>query len=290
VIPLRRPLAGLLLVALGLAGCGLAGCGLAGSGRGSPAAAAGGKPAPAAAGGKAAPAAAGGKPTAAAAIPAPLPLRIETCCDSFAAGDGSSDHNGYRKVLGDWLTGTAGLHPEWVGNLRFGDYPDPYNEGHGGYTIPMAAAEVGRWLADPPPDHAAVNVVLLYVGTNDAVRQGRTGAQMLADYAQLLDAILRFYPTIRVVAATLMLSNVGAGRPDIAEASFNAGLPALVAARGPRVTLADMSIITDEYDGIHPNNLGYQGLAYQWYRALGRWYGTGGRLPAVPCPFPSGPC
>jgi len=217
--------------------------------------------------------------------PTGVQLRILTCCDSITAGDGSSDHNGYRAVLGDWLIGPGALNAEWVGSQKFGNYFDPYNEGHGGYTIARSQAHITAWLTNPPPDYLPTNLVLLDIGTNDAVHAGRTGQQMLADYSMLLDTILAYSPDVRVIAATLFLSTARNGQGSVAERQFNAGLPALVASKGPRVALADMAGIPNLADGIHPNDAGYRKMAYQWYQAMQPLYGAGGFFGAVPCPW-----
>jgi lysophospholipase L1-like esterase len=66
-------------------------------------------------------------------------------------------------------------------------------------------------------------------------------------------------------------------------------LTKVVAARSPRVTLADMTRIptANTVDGVHPDDRGYQQMAYQWYQALRPVLGTGQAWKAVASPYPA---
>jgi len=153
---------------------------------------------------------------------------------------------------------------DYVGSMRSGVSPDPDNEGHKGWTIAQLAARVDDWLATYRPD-----VILLHIGTNDMVRGSQDAT---ADLAALLDRIAADRPDAQVFVAKI----VGLGDYDDIAAQryrtyfFNAAIPGLVAAKGPNFHVVDDSGVhgIDMWNREHPNDYGYQKMAWTWYRAL----------------------
>jgi lysophospholipase L1-like esterase len=89
--------------------------------------------------------------------------------------------------------------------------------------------------------------------------------------SRLLDTVLASSPTVRVVVAKITLTPAFSASARAAERAFNDRLPALVAAKGARVRLVDMTGIAQTGDGIHPSVAGYRTMAARWYAALSGW-------------------
>lgn len=239
----------------------------------------------------AAPAAAAAGPAAAAARtaqagpggaiqPTPgTPIRIMPFGDSLTFGKGDRAENGYRDMLFTWLA-VAGAHADFVGSQRHGTGADTGHEGHPGWRIAWLDRHASFWMKKYRPQ-----VVLLDIGTNDLLRHQATGAPQRL--TKLIGTMVAADPRVRIVLARLL---VVAG-PHAAEfRAFNAALAA-VAARYPRtVTLVDMSAIpaADTVDGVHPDELGYRKMAYQWFQGLRPILPGGRGWPPVDNPFTSG--
>jgi lysophospholipase L1-like esterase len=214
---------------------------------------------------------------AAPAHTAAATIRVMPLGDSLTAGVGSSTGAGYRAALHAELT-RAGVTVDFVGSRRSGPGPDADNEGHPGWRIDNLTDNVEQWLAAAKPD-----VVLLDIGTNDLTR--KFDAEIApAKTADLIDRITRELPDVRVVVAKLLVVGYAAA----AFRRYNATLAGVVAARGPRVSLADMSRIpvANTGDGVHPTDAGYRQMAYQWYRALGPVLAGGRPWRSIADPFP----
>jgi lysophospholipase L1-like esterase len=209
---------------------------------------------------------------------APVAVRIMPLGDSITAGVGSSTGSGYRQVLRGELAAN-GLTVDFVGSQRRGPGPDADHEGHPGWRTDQLIDGLRPWLAAARPD-----VVLLDIGTNDLLRNVHPDSAPVRT-ANLIDRITRQLPNVRVVVAKLLV----VGRDAARFQRFNAALAAVVAARGPRVTMVDMSRVpaADTGDGVHPTDLGYRQMAYQWYQALRPVLaGRAGRWVPAPDPFP----
>ncbi|HYN96638.1 MAG TPA: SGNH/GDSL hydrolase family protein [Pilimelia sp.] len=208
-----------------------------------------------------------GSPPPAAGPPARIPatgppVRIMPLGDSITWGAFSTTRDGYRGHLYERLR-AAGFAVDFVGSARNGTGPDPDNEGHPGWRIDPVRRHVASWLAAAEPD-----VVLLQIGTNDANRNDHV-ATAHRRLSALIDDILAARRGIRVVVSQLP----PAQNPAVDERirAYNAHLPAVVAAKGPRVTLTSMygmDRTTGFADPLHPNDAGYRYLAENWYRAL----------------------
>lgn len=205
------------------------------------------------------------------------PLRIMPLGDSLTYGIGSSTRSGYRATLRDELLAT-GVDADFVGSQSNGLGEDNQNEGHPGWRTDNVAEHIQEWLSASHPD-----VVLLDIGTNDLDRDfDRAGTA--ARTADLIDRITSQLPGVRVVVAKLLVVERFASIYN----AYNAALANVVAARSPRVTLADMSRIpaANTVDGVHPTDLGYRQMAYQWYQALQPVLGAGRAWSPVASPYP----
>jgi lysophospholipase L1-like esterase len=216
---------------------------------------------------------------AAALAPVPDGPKILPLGDSITFGVGSSTRSGYRTDLLERLA-AVGVDADFVGSQSNGVGADLDHEGHPGWRIDQVREHVDGWLAQAQPD-----VVLLDVGTNDYV-QSYDQEMAPARLSDLIDRILASSPTVRVVVAKLLLP-LGQKRAR-GVAAFNATIPVVVAGKGPRVAIADMSRISrrNTTDGLHPNDLGYRQMAYQWFQSIRTILGGAGWAP-TPDPFPA---
>jgi lysophospholipase L1-like esterase len=189
------------------------------------------------------------------------PLRIMPLGDSITFGSGSSTRSSYRVGLHRRLS-AAGLSVDFVGSVRSGAGADVDNEGHPGWRIAEIAARADEWLAASRPD-----VVLLHIGTND-MRSDERAVGAAGRLSALIDQILAARPGVRIFVAEL----VGA-RDEAVQAridAYNAEIPGIVAGKGPRVRLVDLSSVDGPglADNLHPNDDGSARMAVLWYRAV----------------------
>jgi lysophospholipase L1-like esterase len=203
-------------------------------------------------------------PNLPALCPGGVRLAVWPLGDSITYGYQSADGDGYRRFLADrlntrtpngWLyEGSAESGPRWWSH-----------EGHGGFRIDQLAGLASSWLPLAPNGGQEVNLITLDAGSNDA-GQGLTGAQMLASMSSLLDVIRARDAAARVEVAQITINGQ---TPAVvqAETDFNAGLPALVAAKGAGVTVVDMRGVHLSPDGVHPDDAGYQDMAGRWVDA-----------------------
>lgn len=247
-------------------------------------------------------------PSAAGATPSPVqpgPDGIYNLCflgDSYMAGTDSTDGNGARKHVMDWLiinnesrtircvgsqasTGTGG---------GYGYTVPLVHEGRSGWTAAQLLALVaGGGLSYP---QGKPNIVILCAGAND-FGGGATPAVVRDRLAALVDAVLGVQDNLAVVLCEAIMmssykSSVLTGRTRQAQ-ELNETLPALVDACGGRVVLARTGLL-DQQDigpgGVHPTDAGYQRMAACIYHALRPWMGAQGRyLVPVRNPWAPGP-
>lgn len=205
-------------------------------------------------------------PLHAASLPAAdeyAPLRIMPLGDSITFGVGAQHLDGYRPALFRRLT-SAGLDVDFVGSMRSGSGPDADNEGHKGWTIEQLADHVDDWLAAYQPD-----VILLHIGTNDMARM-IPGAPRRLD--ALLDRIAVDLPGAEVFVAqvTGLADYADVASQQQRTARYNRAVARIVADKGDRFHLVDQSGIhgIDMFNLLHPNDYGYQQMAWNWYRAM----------------------
>jgi len=187
-------------------------------------------------------------------------LRIMPLGDSITAGFRSTTADGYRGPLATSLAGQVGA-VDFVGSQIDGSMLDPDNEGHFMYRIDQIAGLATGVLNNYKP-----NLVLLDAGIND-LGQGYNVSTAPARLASLIDQILAAEPDATVLVAQLIVNTDAIVEPE--RETFNSKLPAIVQARagaGKHVALVDMSALTtaDLFDGLHPNDTGYQLMANAW--------------------------
>jgi lysophospholipase L1-like esterase len=202
-------------------------------------------------------------PTEAPTTAAAPPVRIMPLGDSITFGSGSSTKSSYRADLYRRLT-AAGLDVDFVGSVRSGAGADTDNEGHPGWRIGQIAERVDGWLAEYRPD-----VVLLHIGTND-MRTDAKAFGAAGRLSALIDQIAVARPAARIFVARI----IGAWDPATQARidAYNAAIPGIVASKGSRVRLVDLSTVggADLADKLHPNDTGYARMSYLWNRALRR--------------------
>ena len=233
-------------------------------------------------------------PATAATSQAPPPidvsqhLRVMPLGDSITAGVGSSTGDGYRWDLARYIVEVQQIYTAtWVGSQASGQQSNPHHEGHSGWTIADLSTGIDSWIATYQPD-----VVLLHAGVNDA-RQGADAQTMANRMQALLGRILADSPTVRVIVGDVIPPWYGT-QQDIASVAvqrFDAMLPSVVAAAGPRVSLARMSVAVTSGqlgDGLHPNDTGYRYMAWVWWRCMGPLLSPDGvtRAGVDPLPVP----
>jgi lysophospholipase L1-like esterase len=237
---------------------------------------------------------------AAALGSAQRPVRIMPLGDSITDGYRQVPDS-YRRNLYGYLT-AAGVRVDYVGSASRGTGRDNDHEGHSGWRIRDVQAEIAGWLRDSDPD-----IVLLNIGTNDIgfADDIRPAPRRLAT---LIDTILAQSPAVRIVVAEVGVPPRTAepgwtplsARPGWTGLpaqrvlqgqrmpAYNAAVPGIVARRGPRVSLVDLSGISPRHtdDALHPDATGFRQQAYQWYNALRPLFPDGATWPILTDPFP----
>ena len=154
---------------------------------------------------------------------------------------------------------------QYIGSQRSGDMIDNFNEGHPGATISEIAGYATNSLPERP------NVILLMAGTNDC-NGDVDPAGAPARLGSLIDECVSACPDATILVAQLTpIANQAA---EALVQTFNAAVPGVVAARanaGKHVLTVDMSSYvpaSDLYDGLHPDDVGYNLMAECWYAGL----------------------
>nr|UMZ45337.1 hypothetical protein [Paramyrothecium sp.] len=190
-------------------------------------------------------------------------LRVMPLGASITEGVGSSDKNGYRKLLRSQLR-WKGWNVNMVGSKQNGNMADKDNEGHPGWVITEvhSAFQDNRWMMP--------NLVLINVGTNDCgqnIDVNNAGARM----KDMVDDIFESIPGVTVIVSTLAKSRGN----DVCAAHVSQQYRDLVANHeNPRIGLADMydAMSMDHLggDGIHPNDEGFKLFASLWWDEISK--------------------
>ena len=208
-------------------------------------------------------------------IPAVGATRIMPLGDSITRGTGSSHaYWGYREPLYESLT-NAGYEFDFVGSRTDGVFPDPNNDGHGGWradeilngrTSEPSAGKLENWLSTYQPD-----VILLHIGTND-ITQGNQDANEVDAILNVIDEYEAEYnKTVPVVLALI----IDRYPRSPATTQYNNDVNNMALNRisnGDDIVIVDMenalSYPADLADNLHPNDSGYAKMAAVWYNAL----------------------
>jgi lysophospholipase L1-like esterase len=198
------------------------------------------------------------------------PLKIMALGDSITYGVGSRTSSSYRVDLRTRLQ-AVGMDVDFVGSQTSGaGGVDLENEGHRGWTIEQISEQIDEWQSTYTPD-----VVLLMIGTNDTARSVglATAPNRLS---ALITRICTANPAAQVFVAKIVGMKNGAGQKNVN--AFNAKIPAIVAAHGSRVHLVDQSTVDglDLRDNLHPDDVGFAKMSYNWFRGLEKVYNTTG--------------
>jgi lysophospholipase L1-like esterase len=197
-------------------------------------------------------------------------IRVMPLGDSITRGTGSPTRSSYRMALAERLL-QGGMQINYVGSQSNGTGNDISHEGHGGWTIDELSEEVDGWLARYRPD-----VVLLHAGTNN-ITQGDSAWVTARKLSALIDQIRAARPEAYIFVAQITRSRVP--REAALDRAYNRQIPQLVAKKNDdRITVVDQSSVTgiDLHDLRHPNDFGYSKMAWNWYRAMSRVFGTSG--------------
>ena len=196
------------------------------------------------------------------------PLRVMPLGDSITQG--TPIPGGYRAPLYELLT-HAGFDVDFVGNQTdngVASLPDSNHEGHPGYFISQIDTNWPTWIstiADP-------DVILLLIGTNDYGWNQPAGEINRLD--QLISDIAASRPLARLIVANLLLRTDNASVDQAIQTDFNPYVPGIVSqhqALGQRVFFTDLRSAvgaSDLYDGVHPNQSGYNKMAANWFTAI----------------------
>ncbi|MFF3504952.1 FG-GAP-like repeat-containing protein [Streptomyces sp. NPDC003247] len=192
-------------------------------------------------------------------------VRLLPVGDSITYGVGSTDGNGYRKLLWDALD-AQGLEPDFIGCNASGDMPDPEHEGNRGHLIAQMANPAVRDATSMRP-----NVVTLMAGTNDVYRQEQI-AEAPGRLSSLIDQLQEASPDVAIAVATIVPVKNDTEAQKRRDA-YNAQVRSLVQDRqdsGQKVMLAELGPMTESmlFDTLHPNDIGYTYIAQRFGEAV----------------------
>ncbi len=185
----------------------------------------------------------------------------------------------YRTQLWECFN-KAGLNQSFVGSQSSGPsyLTDPLHEGHSGFTVALWTA--GDYLTANP-----ANLVIVFLGINNAAAGGASMTNFAADYAAMLDYCRASALTPSVLAVNIPLAT------NAYETNYqicNGHIATAVAARAPWCHLVDMRDVSamwntdyapttlpspNDYacycpDQIHPRDFGYRMMAEQIFRTM----------------------
>ncbi|KAF4419074.1 acetylxylan esterase [Fusarium acutatum] len=201
------------------------------------------------------------------ATPQNVALRLMPLGGSVTYGVGSSDGNGYRKVLRDLLLAN-GYEVCMVGSRRAGSMHNNENEGWRGYRLDQIESRVRRSVATVKPNLFTVNA-----GSNDCIQSHELGA-FRERMDSLLEHLWKTSPLSTVILSTLVVNadeQVNSRVLDIN--SHLRDLVMMKEAERKRIVLADMYStqgpeLDDLMDGTHPDDDGYNKMAHVWFDAI----------------------
>ncbi|KAL9625146.1 MAG: hypothetical protein Q9160_000547 [Pyrenula sp. 1 TL-2023] len=163
-----------------------------------------------------------------------------------------------------------------IGSQTAGNMQENQNEGHSGAVITQTFDNAMLSLNSNP------NLILLHIGTNNANLPSMSTTS--ADLGSLLDNLHSHVPaTTPILIAKIIPSSTTATNNNIN--TINSQIDDLVKSRlkaspDMRLAVVDMQssaldgdsahdvTINDLKDGLHPNDGGYDKMAWKWYRGI----------------------
>jgi lysophospholipase L1-like esterase len=207
-------------------------------------------------------------------------LRILPVGDSITLGSGTP--GGYRAPLYQLLT-NAGYSVDFLGTQTANgaaSLPDPDHAGYGGYRID----EIDSIILSTLDAVAEPDVILLLIGTND-YGEGYDTANATNRLEALIAKMATNRPNSRIIVANLLVRNEPFNSQI--QTNFNPFVPGICdrqRSMGRKVYFNDLrNAITaaDLADSVHPNQLGYNKLATNWFAAVNALL-----CPSCPATFP----
>jgi lysophospholipase L1-like esterase len=209
------------------------------------------------------------------------------------AGRNENDFEGYREDLLTLIT-NAGLWVNYVGSFQDGprSLRDQDHRGVSGIQAGAVAPIAGDIAVQLQPD-----VVLLLLGTNEALRLANAATVVPGYLADILRDLSANAPGVKVLLSALPPLDPGVYRQfdqdlrpdgDNLVNAINVQLSGVVAAaraNGIDAVFVPMPTLStaDLGDGIHPNSTGYAEMAAAWFQALtGNLSTAGGTLGGSP--------
>lgn len=208
------------------------------------------------------------------ALDSAVQLRILPLGASIMYGLKSSDGNGFRNALRNKLIANGNPSVDYVGSNHCGTMADNECEGWPGFTISQVAAKAELSIPSKP------NLVLLHVGTNDAVQN--VDIQHAGDrLGSLIDRLFDAIPGVTIVASTLLPNANPKTQANVK--IYNGQIPGVVQKRqasGKHIVYVDFSTSTFSLsdlssDGTHPTDAGYVKMAEVWYQGIAAAKGRG---------------
>ncbi|MEZ6116015.1 MAG: GDSL-type esterase/lipase family protein [Pirellulaceae bacterium] len=166
------------------------------------------------------------------------------------------------------------------------------HEGHHGWTTAQIRSALPGWLTNYDSD-----VVLLHLGTNDALRNVSLSTTM-QNLEQIIDLLQNDQPNTTIFIAQVLPTNRGA---DVNQRIQD--LNRAIAVQAPSWSTATSAVmvvdqhtgfdpVAQTYDRLHPNRSGQEHLASRWHDAVYQWLEETGRIgqpPVEPPPPPVEP-
>jgi len=196
-----------------------------------------------------------------------IQLRILPLGASIVYGLKSTDGNGFRNALRNKLISNGNPAVDFIGSNHCGTMADNECEGWPGYTIAQVAAKAELSIPSQP------NLVLLHVGTNDAVQN--LDIQHASDrLGSVIDRLFNAIPGVTIVASTLLPNASPKTQANVV--IYNGKIPDVVKSRqadSKHIVYVDFSSSKFELsdlssDGTHPTDAGYLKMAEVWYQGI----------------------